>query len=174
MLQALPENKAAVVQNYKLSQQPQTVKPYKVYRLIINSNDRLSGDVNNGIYRVRLPRSPKSNRCMLCVEFFAYESDINGTLGVLDRYTYHIHIAELNQPDTYHSRTDRTSSIILTNKSREYVADITQDTIGIPLIDKRLFEEGTLNIFFSSRVLSNADLGSKDWTMMLVINEYDD
>jgi hypothetical protein len=170
---AIPLNQSALVSNYPSPPPQQQPKPSKIYRVIISSHDRLSGDVNNGVYRVRLPRSPKSSKCKLFVEFFAYESDVNGTLGVLDRYTYHVHLAELNQPDSYHSKTDTTTNIILTNKTREYVADITHDTLGIPMNDKRLFEEGTINIYFSSSLIGQQDLGSKDWTMVLVINEYD-
>jgi len=170
---ALPPNQSAVVMNYPPPPRNEN-NPSRIYRIILNSNDRLSGTVNNGLFRVRLPRSPKQNKCMLFVEFFAYESDINGTQNTLDRYTYHVHINEITQPDTYHSKTGRTTNIILTNKGREYLGNITDDTLGIPLQSKQLFEEGTINVFFSSFLLDNTTLGSKDWTMVLVIKEHDE
>jgi len=171
---ALPPNQSAVVINYPQPPQPKQPKPHKVYRVILNSNDRLSGTINNGIFRVRLPRSPKQNKCMMFIEFFAFESDVNGTQNTLDRYTYHVHINELNQPDTYYSKTGNTTNIVLTNKGREYLGNITDDTLGIPLMNKQLFEEGTINVFFSSFLLGNDVLGSKDWTMVFVIKEYDE
>jgi hypothetical protein len=153
---------------------PKNVKPPKIYKVIINSNDRISGTIDNGLYRVCLPRSPKSNKCQLFVEFFAYEDESNSAATDLDRFVYHVHVSDISQPDTYYTKTNSTTNILLTNKGREYLADITDETLGISLSDKRVFETNNINIFLSSNNIATNTLASRDWTLVLLIREYDE
>ena len=169
----IPEQNPAIQQNYTL--QPRVKQPdmSKVYRVIINSNDWISGTIDNGIYAVNLPKSPNRNKCMLFVDFFAYEDETNSAITNLDRFAYNIHIREIVQPNSYRSLTKSPTDIILTLKGREYDGVPDWTAIGVPMTDKMTFEGNTINVYMTSRNMSTATLASRHWTMVLVILEHE-
>lgn len=146
-----------------------TNKIPKVYKIFINSQDRISGTINNGVYQIKLPVSIKENKCQLFVEYFGFNGE--SSITDLDRFNYNIHIAELSNPYSYWTNTKQPTNIILVNQTRVYASLPTADGLGIPLLNKKMFENNTINIFFSSRTMSDNLLASQNWSMVLTLYE---
>jgi hypothetical protein len=162
-----------VPQDFKLPPVKPTYKYPKVYRVTLNSADRISGTISNATFKVNLPVSVKDYKCMMFVEFFAFNDESNSSLTNLDRYFYNIHLRELSQPNTYYTKTSNITNIILTAKGRYHASYPTTDTLGFPMTNKTMFENNTINIYFSSDAITDGILASQQWTMVLVIHEHD-
>lgn len=158
-----------VRQDFPSKPEFQRKKIPKIYKIYINSQDRIRGTINNGFYQINLPVSIKDNKCLLYIEYFGFNNEVSTT--DLDRLNYNIHISELSNPYSYHTATKQPTNIILVNQGRTYAISPTTDTLGIPLINKKMFEGNTINIFFTSKTMSDALLSSQNWSMVLTLWE---
>jgi len=168
----IPHNDQPVAHPYPEKPAPKTRPIPKIYRITLNSANRIFGTVDNATFSVKLPVSMKSSKVMLFPEFFAYNDEADSSLTDLDRYFYHVRLRELMQPNTFFSGTNSSTDIIFTNKGRTYATFPTLDTLGFPLENKKIFESSTVNIYITSPSLNSTILSSRDWTLVLTFYEY--
>lgn len=124
----------------------------QIFRVFIHSKDAIRGNVVDGVYQVDLPDFIKSKdigKYHIAVEEFLLNN--SSTFGGLSRTL--IVEADISQTDTYSTST-KTNSQVLFTMSRQtggtslsyYRKPITNDTIGIPLVDLNFFRNSELRI----------------------------
>jgi hypothetical protein len=142
----------------------------RVHRIVLDSKDA-DGDYEDCIFKANLPQNIQSEHAMLFVEsFYMTNSTANADL---ETEPYKIHIRGLTQPLSYHTENQTSSDVVLTLKGRSYSGNLT-DGFGISLLDKRFFNNSSVNVYFTSPDSIIENSMDADYILTLLILELGD
>lgn len=148
----------------------------KVYRIVMYSKDRISGDSRDGVYAVDLPDFIQDiNKYHVAVEDFLIHCELSNT-----NITRTLLVeASMTQPDTYSTSSRSASRLLLTmsrnttaQASTSYYKPITSKTYGIPLSDVSFLRSKQMRITFKQvddTAHTDLTLGVTNWVMTLII-----
>ena len=143
--------------SYPFKQSPDFPKFYKV---VLRSNDKISGTNDNAVFNITLPNDFKEH-AVCCVESLY----LKGSGTDIATTPYSCHIRELITPNSYQSSNGLASDVILSNVGYSYKNNVAVGSAGVPILNASFFNARTVNVYFTSP--SAITIG--DWILTLVL-----
>lgn len=157
----------------------------KVFRVQIYSKDLVSGNIRDGIYQVDIPDVLELNKYYLAVESCVVASEPT-TVGVHGVHTTYLLETSLNVPDSYSTSTKTVSRVLCqfakpsptANTIATYQNSITNESVGVPLIDTTFLRNKQLQIVWKRCDDVAHDINTmpnaSSWSVTLLIYKYAD
>ena len=117
----------------------------KFYKVILRSDDKISGTNDNAVYNITLPNEFKDYAVCVPESFY-----IKGSGNALATTPYSVHVRELMNPNSYQSQNGLATDVILTTIGYSYKNNAQVGSAGIPILNASFFNSRTVNVYFSA------------------------
>jgi hypothetical protein len=140
------------------------------FKVLLNSQSRISGSLSDAGFYIRLPDSFVGPRLNLTVDAVLHASAPNNN-AALESFPWSMHLTGLNNPFSYDSSTNNTTDVIALCMSRNYIGSDQRDLGGATCVDRSIFDR-PVSVRFASPHMDIAAAIVNDWSLLLTI--YDD
>lgn len=142
-------------------------RPYPQYfKVVLRSADRDAGSTKlDARFSGVAINAPFQTPAVLVVESFRLSHTSNATLvnSVIE-----LRLRGINQPRTWESSTKSASDLLTTFKGYEYQnGSACVDSIGVPVTDPNLFQNNSLNVYFTTGDNSALTEFAGEWVLVL-------